>query len=274
MFRTRKIERTRSKNIKFNFLGSGIELFSSERRASNQRISHLPNQSGFGQLSYSANSNKGQSIWIAYTEKTEFIEVPLSILSDKARENEWVEVRILRELISLGHIIRGADISVEIKNYGQYQTRYLESISFLKAMNDVLHLNIQPAKMIEIVEGALGKNYGKSKGNFYAVFSSSRRSGHGIHGRGFFSFGSKNPLLPLLYYSNRAYSALMREGFVEFDIEELRNDPMENWREYLTPIEDSSLSFFLELGEQRAPATFQNINRSRRSTAKRIPFIA
>jgi len=141
-------------------------------------------------------------------------------------------------------------------------------------LNEVLNLSLQPAKIIEIIERAMGKNHGKRQGNFYAVFSSLRRSGLGIQGKGLFSFSSKNPLLPLLFFSKRAYNTLLNQGLVEFDIDDLNKYSRKSWSEFLTPIEDSSLSFFVELRKSIWFSPVQDRIPSTRTTLKGVPFAA
>jgi hypothetical protein len=273
MFSTRR-RINRWKGSKFNFLGSGIELFSSDLQATNQKISFFPDQNGFGELMYSAKSNLRESIWIGYIDRAEYIEVPLSVLSKKAMDHEWVEVRILRELVSLGHPIKGADVLVEIRNYGTYQTRFMESVAFIKGLNEILHLNIQPSKIIAIVERALGKNYGKRHSEFYGVFSTVKKQGQGVKGKGLFSFSSKNPLLPLLFYSKRGFNVLSDQGLVEFDIDELGKSSRENWSEFLSPMEESSLSFFLGIGDFDEVEPARELNSPKKRTSRKVHFAA
>ncbi len=256
------------------FLGSGLELFSSDPISTNQKIADFQPREKFGNLSFSAQKNNLGSIWVGYIERSEFIEIPLNILNKKSRDHEWMEVRILRELLSLGHIVRGADIIVEMKDHGVFQSRYMEGLTFLKALNEVNKLNIQPSKMIEILDKSLSVNFGKRAGHVFGVFSNIDKTGSEVKGKGVFSFADVNPFLPLLFFSRKGFTSLWNHGIVKYDLEDLKKWSRDYWSEFLSPLEQYSLDFFIELGKIGNMIPDQLIRRKRRKGNLEFSFAA
>ena len=273
-FKNNNIFQGSPKRLKNYFLGSNLELFSTENGFSNRKISHFPDLNEIAEVSFSASKNNQSSIWVGYIERSEFIEIPLNVLNRHARNHEWVEVRILRGLLALGHRISGLDLIVELKDHGIFQSRFMEAFTFLKAINESLGLNIQQAKLFEIVDSAVSTNFGKRKIDVHGVFSIHCSNSNETKGKGVFHFGKHSPLLPVSFFARKGFIKLWNHGIAKHDLEDLNNWPRHYWEEFLSPLEQASLGYFVELEQAGVSIPDRLIRRKRRKGSLKLSFAA
>ncbi len=256
-FRNRNHFKEPIQKAKNTFLGEVLEPFSTDQKAGNNPIKHLPELQGLGKVAFSGIRNGQKSIWVGYPGRSEFFEIPLTVLYSPERDHEWIEVKILRKLIALGHKVEGLDILIHLDDHGIFQNRFMESFSFAKAINESLGLNIQQSRLFAIVDSALSDKFGKRKMEVHGIFSEGTTAEGEIWGNGIFSFSETNPVLPVLFFARKGYNALWNHGITKNDINDLELWPKVYWSEFLSPLEQHCLGFLKGLIESELPSSLQ-----------------
>ncbi len=248
-------------------------MISTDQNSRNNPISYYSCRKEFGEIKYSASLNEKSSIWFGDLDKSEFNEILLSLLDQAARPSEWLELRLLRKLTSLGHELKGMDISIEFSKTGLIEDRYIQALTFLKAINELLALNIQSSLIFSLIDECLNESFGKRKHHLHVALSAYPKTREIVKGSGAFSWGKRNPFLPILFFSRKGFTSLWDHGIAKYDLTELTMVPFEYWSEFLSPLELTSVQFFLELYLGKALIPDRVIRRKRRREFK-VQFAA